>query len=99
MTVCGPMVDTMMFVFTTVFGPCPVAEAAEQVASAGKPLQVKLIAVVKLLEAMMPIELVPERPGLLINTCVGPDTPANPGWMVNVTEAVLLLVEKLGSPP
>lgn len=79
MTVCGAMVDTVMFVFTTVVGPCPVAEAAEQVASAGKPPQVKLIAVVKLLEAMIPTLVVPESPGLLIDTSVGPDTPANPG--------------------
>jgi hypothetical protein len=95
------MVDTMMFVFTTAVGPCPVAEAAEQVASTGKPLQVKVIAVVKLLEAMMPTLLVPERPGVLIDTSVGPDTPANPGWIVNVTGALVLLwlVLKLESPP
>jgi hypothetical protein len=85
------MVDTMMFVFTTVVGPCPVAEAAEQVASAGKPPQVRLIAVVNLLEAMIPTVLVPERPGLVIDTSVGPDTPANPGWIVNVTGALALL--------
>lgn len=80
-----------MFVFTIVVGPCPVAEAGEQVASAGKPPQVRLIAVVKLLEAMIPTVLVPERPGLLIDTSVGPDTPANPGWIVNVTGAPALL--------
>jgi hypothetical protein len=80
-----------MFVFTTVVGPCPVAEAAEQVASVGKPPQVRLIAVVKLLEAMIPTVLVPERPGLVIDTFVGPDTPANPGWIVNVTGALALL--------
>jgi hypothetical protein len=85
------MVDTMMFVFTTVVGPCPVAEAAEQVASAGKPPQVRLIAVVNLLEAMIPTVLVPERPGLVIDTSVGPDNPANPGWIVNVTGALALL--------
>jgi hypothetical protein len=68
-----------------------VAEAAEQVASAGKPPQVRLIAVVNLLEAMIPTVLVPERPGLVIDTSVGPDTPANPGWIVNVTGALALL--------
>ena len=61
-------------------------------------MQVKLIAVVKLLEAMIPIVVVPDPPGVVIVTSVGPDTATKPGWMVNFTGAVLLLVEKLGSP-
>ena len=94
------MVDTMMFVFTTVVGPCPVAEAAEQVASTGSPAQVKLIAVVKLLEAMIPTLVVPESPGLLIDTSVGGETPAKPGWIVKLTALpwLLWLALKVESP-
>src|ERR1700757_2557092 len=98
MTVCGPIVVTVMFVDTTVVGPCPLADAGEQVASAGKPLQVKLSAVVKLLDAMNPTVVVPDSPGLLSDTSVGPDRRAKPGWIVNVTGVELLLALKLESP-
>jgi hypothetical protein len=91
-------VVTVMLVVTTVVGPLPVAGVETQAASAGKPEQVKLTAVAKPVEAMMPTVLVPDSPGLVIVTFVGPDTPANPGWIVNVTGCALLLLLKLGSP-
>lgn len=84
MAQCGPIVRTAMLVFTTVVGPFPVAEEDAHVASAGSPLQVKLIAVVKLLEATIPTVVVPDIPGLLIDTSVGPDRAAKPGWIVKV---------------
>jgi hypothetical protein len=80
-----------MFAFTTVVGPRPVAEAEEQVASPGSPLQVNVIGVVKLLDAMILTVVLPDDPGALIATSVGPDTPANPGWIVKVTGVLLLL--------
>ena len=98
MTVCGPVVLTTILASTTVVGPCPDTGVEVQVASAGKPVQVKLIALVKLLDAMIPIVVVPGSPGLPIVTAVGPDTATKPGWIVYVTGVVLLLAEKLGSP-
>jgi hypothetical protein len=91
------MVFTVMFAVTIVIGPCPVADAGPQVASAGRPLQVKLTAV-KPVEATMPTVVVPDKPGLVMVTFVGPETRAKPGWIVKVTDAVLLLEWKLASP-
>jgi hypothetical protein len=83
---------------TTVFGPCPDIGVEEQVASAGKPVHEKLIALVKLLEAINPMLVAPDPPGVLMVTLVGPETAKNPGRIVNVTGVVLELAEKLGSP-
>ena len=83
--VCGAVVFTVMLVFTTVVGPFPVADAGEQVTSVpAGALQVKAIAVVKLLDATMPTAVVPEPPGAEIVTSVGPDTPVNPGVTVKL---------------
>jgi hypothetical protein len=87
-----------MLVFTIVLGPLPLADVGLQAASAGKPEQVKETAVVKPVEAMMPTVVVPEMPGLVTLTLVGPDTPSKPGCMVKVTGWLLLLKLKLGSP-
>jgi hypothetical protein len=87
-----------MLVFTIVLGPLPLADVGLQAASAGKPEQVKETAVVKPVEAMMPTVVVPEMPGLVTLTFVGPETPAKPGCIVKVTGWVLLLKLKLGSP-
>ena len=95
---CGPVVLTVMVANATLAGPAPDRDVEEQVASVGKPVQAKLIAFVKLLEAMMPIAVVPDPPGVVIVTSVGLDTARKPGWIVNVTGAVLLLVVKLPSP-
>ena len=54
--------------------------------------------VVKLLDAMILTVVLPDDPGALIATSVGPDTPANPGWIVKVTGVLLLLEFKLASP-
>ena len=89
---------TVMLATTTLLGPLPDTDVEEQVASVGKPAQVKLIVLVKLLEAMMPIDVVPDPPAAVMVTSVGPNTATKPGWIVNVTGAVLLLVEKLASP-
>ena len=98
MVVCGAVVVTVMVVVTVVFGPFPVADGVPQLASVGRPVQVKLTAVVKLLDAMMPMVVVPEPPGLAIVTLAKPATPVNPGWIVNVTGCVLVLASKLLSP-
>ena len=73
-----------MLVFTTVFGPCPVAEAELQAASDGRPPQVKLMAVLKPVDAMMPTVVVADAPGLLTRT-FDSETTANPDWTVKVT--------------
>ena len=95
---CGAVVGTVMLTFTGVFGPLPAIGVELQVASAGKPLQVKPTAVVKLLEAIKLTVLVPDIPGLVIVTFVGPEIPAKPGWMVKVTGCAVLLELKLASP-
>ena len=89
---------TVIVVVTIVFGPFPVAEAVPQVVSEGRPEQAKLTAVEKLLEAMMPMVVVPDPPGLAMLTFPKPETMVNPGWMVKVTGCVLLLALKLLSP-
>ena len=89
---------TVMVAFTIVFGPLPVTGVEVQAASAGKPLQEKLICAVRPVEARMPTVLVPDAPGLVMLTFVGPETSTKPGWIVKVTGAVLLLGLKLGSP-
>jgi hypothetical protein len=73
------VVITVMFAVATVFGPWPVTLAWPQLAPVGKPLQVKLTAVVKLLDAMMPGLTVPEEPGLVMLTYGGRETKAKPG--------------------
>lgn len=77
--VLGAVVVTTMFVVATVFGPCPVTLAWPQVAPVGKPLQVKLTAVLKLVEAMTPAAAVADKPGLVIVTYGGSETKAKPG--------------------
>jgi hypothetical protein len=62
-----------------VFGPCPETGDEEQLASAGKPVHVKLIALVKLLEAMIPTLVLPDCPGVVMVTLLGPETATNPG--------------------
>ena len=89
---------TEMVAFTTVFGPMPVTGVEVQVASAGRPVQANVIAVVKLLEVRMPTLLEAVNPGLVTVTSVGPNTAAKPGWIVKVTELLCGLAEKLGSP-
>lgn len=95
---CGALVVIVMLTFTGVFGPLPATGAELQAASAGRPVQVKLTVVVKLLEAMKLTVLVPDIPGLVIVTFVGPEIPAKPGWMVKVTGCAVLLELKLASP-
>src|ERR1700733_10664139 len=87
-----------MLVLTIALGPLPLADVGLQAASAGKPEQVKETAVVKPVEAMMPTVVVPEMPGLVTLTSVGPANPAKPGCMGKVAGGVLLLKLKLGSP-
>lgn len=96
--VCAAVVVTVIVVFTILFGPVPVADAVPQLASAGKPLHVKLMAVLKPVEAMMPTVVVPDMPGLATLTLLGPETPANPGWIVKLADCALLLGLKLLSP-
>ena len=88
---------TVIVTGTTVVGPLPVPDPL-QAASAGKPLQVKLTAVVKPVEATMPTVVVPEVPGLVIVTFPGLETAAKPGCTVKPTGAALLLGGKLASP-
>jgi hypothetical protein len=73
-----------MFVVTMVFGPLPFAGVETQAASAGSPEQVNVTGVENPVEAIMPTLLVPDSPGAVMLTFVGPETPANPGWIVNV---------------
>ena len=88
---------TVIVTGTTVVGPFPVPDPL-QAASAGKPVQVKLTAVVKPVEATMPTVVVPEAPGLAMVMFPGLDTAAKPGVTAKLTDAVLLLVVKLASP-
>src|SRR5581483_1774429 len=98
MTVCGPVVVNVTDAETTVVGPCPETEVGEQVASAGRPLHVMLIVLVKLLEVTIPKVALPDPPTVVMVTKVGHETTAKPGWIVKLTGAVLLLEEKLESP-
>lgn len=90
--------DTVIVPVTTLFGPFPVIEVGLQVVSAGKPLQVAVTAAVKPVEATMPTVVVPDPPGLAILTFAKPETAVNPGSIVKVTGAVLVLGLKLLSP-
>lgn len=76
---CGAVVVTVIVVVTTVVGPCPVAGEEEQVVSAGRPLQVKVIAVVKPVDAMMPTVVLPVPPGAEMLTGARPETAVKPG--------------------
>ncbi len=79
MTVCGATVATVITVFTTLFGPVPGVAAEVHVASDGRPVQAKLTGVVKLLDVIKPTVVVPDIPGAVMVTLLGPETPVNPG--------------------
>ena len=79
LAVCAAVVFRVMAAYTTLAGPFPDTDVGEQVASAGKPVQVKVIAFVKVLAAMIPIVVVPDSPGVAMVTSVGPDTATKPG--------------------
>jgi hypothetical protein len=87
-----------MTVLTVVFGPAPGVAVEVHVASDGKPVQAKLTGVVKLLEVIKPTVVVPDMPGAVMVTLLGPETPVNPGWIVKVTGCVLKLDMKPLSP-
>ena len=76
--VVGAVVVTTMLTLAIVFGPCPVTLVWPQVAPVGKPLQVKLTEVVKLVEAIMPAAAVADKPGL-VTMYGGSETKAKPG--------------------
>jgi hypothetical protein len=78
-------VVTVMVAVAMVVGPLPVTEAGLQVASAGSPEQVKVMAE-KPLEARIPIIVVPDPPGVAMVTEFGLDATKNPGWILNVTD-------------
>ena len=76
-----------------VFGP------KVHVLSAGSPAHVKLIALVKPLEANTLMGMLPDIPAELIFTKgTAPRLVRNPGWIVKLTDCVLLLELKLLSP-
>src|ERR1700704_2799930 len=76
-----------------VFGP------KVHVLSAGNPVHVKLIALVKPLEARTLMGMLPDSPAELIFTNgTAPRLVRNPGWIVKLTDCVLLLGSKLLSP-
>jgi len=97
MVVCAAVVVTVIVPFTTVLGPLPVTGDEVQVASAGSPAQLKLTGP-KFVEAMIPMVVLPDAPGLLIVTFDGPETATKPGEMVKVVGVVLVLSRKLLSP-
>ena len=97
--VWAAVVITVTVAVEALFGPAPETAFAEQVASAGNPAQVRLIAVENPVEEIIPTLDVPDDPGLAMVTSVGPETIANPGEMPNVIGAGLLLGLKLESPP
>src|SRR5260370_14047901 len=69
------------------------------VLSAGSPAQVKLIALVKPLEANTLMGILPDIPAeLMLTKGAAPRLVRNPGWMVKVSGCVLLLGLKLLSP-
>src|ERR1700674_5633765 len=76
-----------------VFGP------KVQVLSAGSPAHVKLIALVKPLEANTLRGMLPDSPAeLMLTDGTAPRLVRNPGWIVKLTDCVLLLGLKLLSP-
>src|SRR6202011_3874492 len=76
-----------------VFGP------KVHVLSAGSPAHVKLIALVKPLEASTLMGMLPDIPAELIFTKgAAPRLVRNPGWIVKLTDCVLVLGLKLLSP-
>src|SRR5208283_4721888 len=97
MVVCGGVVVTVSVTETTLVGPLPDPDPL-QVLSAGKPVQVRLTAVVKRVEATIPTVVVPEAPGAEIVMFPGVETTAKPGVIMKLTGAVLLLALKLASP-
>jgi len=75
----------VMVAVAMVVGPLPVTEAGLQLASAGRPEQVKVMAE-KPVDARIPIVVVPDAPGLEMVTAVGLVATTNPGVIVNVTD-------------
>src|ERR1700736_5325732 len=76
-----------------VFGP------KVHVLSAGSPAHVKLIALVKPLETNTLIGMLPDIPAeLIFINGTAPRLVRNPGWIVKLTDCVLLLGLKLLSP-
>src|ERR1700680_3442987 len=69
------------------------------VLSAGSPAHVKLIALVKPLEANTLMGMLPDIPAaLMLTNGTAPRLVRNPGWIVKLTGCVLLLRLKLLSP-
>jgi hypothetical protein len=93
--VCGAVVLTVMV--TVVVAAVPFAAMDDglnaHVASDGKPEQARLIVPLKLLEFATVIDVVPEEPGAEIEMLARFDAinAKNPGWIVKLTGAVLLL--------
>ncbi len=75
----------VMVAVATVVGPLAVTEAGLQVASAGRPAQVKVMAE-KPVDARTPIVVDPVAPGLKIVTEAGLLATKNPGVIVKVTD-------------
>src|SRR5260370_42075835 len=76
-----------------VFGP------KVHVLSAGSPAQVKRMAVVKPLEANTLMGMLPDIPAeLMFTNGTAPRLVRNPGWIVKLTDCVLLMGLKLLSP-
>ena len=70
------------------------------VLSAGSPAHVKLIVLVKPLEASTLMGMLPDIPAeLMFTNGAAPRLVRNPGWIVKLTDCVLLLGLKLLSPP
>ena len=69
------------------------------VLSAGSPAHVKLIALVKPLEANTLMGMLPDIPAaLMLTNGTAPRLVRNPGWIVKLTDCVVLLGLKLLSP-
>src|SRR4030081_3156493 len=70
-----------------------------QVLSAGSPAHVKLIALLKPVEANTLMGMLPDSPAeLMLTNGTAPRLVRNPGWIVKLTDCVLLLSLKLLSP-
>src|SRR5258708_3914189 len=87
----------VMVAVAMVVGPLPMTEAGLQLASAGRPEQVKLTAE-KPVDATIPIVVVADTPGLEMVTDVGLDTTKKPGVIVKLCDEEAL-AKKLRSPP
>ncbi|SRR5258707_980170 len=87
----------VMVAVAMVVGPLPMTEAGLQLASAGRPEQVKLTAE-KPVDARIPIVVVADAPGLEMVTAAGLDATKNPGVIVKLCDGEAL-ARKLTSPP